>query len=205
MPTGKCYTAVVAPTGFQQDETGQLGFTFQPVRKVWTVRDLVGTVRTALEREYTDVWVEGEISNFRPAESGHLYFTLKDDAAQVRIVMFRSQARLLRFRPDNGFDQPLRDTVLERRLADLRRELRGPGVRNTEPPRLRPRHSAQPLVAGIVRRVGEVNSSVRRDQAIRGRACRNGRRQDEAEGDACQAMLGHTFILGSPPVACQDA
>src|SRR6185312_16031826 len=47
-------------------------------------------------------WVEGEISNFRPAESGHLYFTLKDGDAQLRIVMFRSQARLLRFRPDNG-------------------------------------------------------------------------------------------------------
>ena len=78
MPTGKCYTAVVPPTGFQQEEEGQLGFTFQPVRRVWTVRDLVATVRTALEREYTDVWVEGEISNFRPSDSGHLYFTLKD-------------------------------------------------------------------------------------------------------------------------------
>jgi exodeoxyribonuclease VII large subunit len=92
----------VAPAGFQQDETGQLGFTFQPVRKVWTVGDLVGTVRTALEREYTDVWVEGEISNFRPSESGHLYFTLKDGDAQLRVVIFRMQARLLRFRPDNG-------------------------------------------------------------------------------------------------------
>jgi exodeoxyribonuclease VII large subunit len=92
----------VAPTGSQQEETGQLGFTFQPARKIWTVRDLVGTVRTALEREYTDVWVEGEISNFRPSESGHLYFTLKDGDAQLRIVIFRTQARLLRFRPDNG-------------------------------------------------------------------------------------------------------
>ena len=82
---------------------GQLDFTFQmQQRKVWSVRDLVGAVRTHLEREYTDVWVEGEISNFRPAESGHLYFTLKDENAQIRIVMFRSQARLLRFRPENG-------------------------------------------------------------------------------------------------------
>jgi exodeoxyribonuclease VII large subunit len=102
LAAAKCYTALVAPTGFQQDETGQLGFSFQPVRKLWTVRDLVGTVRTALEREYTDVWVEGEISNFRPSESGHLYFTLKDGDAQLRVVVFRMQARLLRFRPDNG-------------------------------------------------------------------------------------------------------
>src|SRR5436305_7433221 len=81
----------------------QLGFTFQAAaRRIWTVHDLIGAVRTALEREYTDIWVEGEISNFRPAESGHLYFTLKDDAAQLRVVMFRLQARLLRFRPENG-------------------------------------------------------------------------------------------------------
>jgi exodeoxyribonuclease VII large subunit len=59
-------------------------------------------VRTHLEREYGDVWIEGEISNFRPADSGHLYFTLKDDSGQIRVVMFRTQARLLRFRPENG-------------------------------------------------------------------------------------------------------
>ena len=82
---------------------GQLDFTFQaPARRVWTVRDLMSAMRTSLEREYGDVWVEGEISNFRPAESGHLYFTLKDNGAQMRVVMFRSQARLLRFRPADG-------------------------------------------------------------------------------------------------------
>jgi exodeoxyribonuclease VII large subunit len=82
----------------------QLDFTFQAaqMRRIWTVRDLVGAVRTQLEREYTDVWVEGEISNYRPSDAGHLYFTLKDDGAQLRVVMFRLQARLLRFRPENG-------------------------------------------------------------------------------------------------------
>src|SRR5204863_3230451 len=83
---------------------GQLGFTFEqvPARRIWRVADLVSAVRTTVERGYTDVWVEGEISNFRPSESGHLYFTLKDGDAQLRIVMFRSQARLLRFKPTNG-------------------------------------------------------------------------------------------------------
>ena len=71
-------------------------------RRVWRVADLVSAARTAIEHEYTDVWVEGEISNFRPAESGHLYFTLKDGDAQLRIVMFRSSARLLRFKPADG-------------------------------------------------------------------------------------------------------
>jgi exodeoxyribonuclease VII large subunit len=81
----------------------QLGFTFQaPARRIWTVKDLMSAVRSAVEREYTDVFVEGEISNYRPAESGHLYFTLKEDGAQMRVVMFRSQARLLRFKPADG-------------------------------------------------------------------------------------------------------
>src|SRR5256714_2427991 len=80
----------------------QLGFSFQPQRRIFTVRDLVSTVRTALEREYTDIWLGGEISNYRPASSGHLYFTLKDGDAQLRIVMFRTQARLLRFKPADG-------------------------------------------------------------------------------------------------------
>jgi len=66
------------------------------------VADLVSAVRTTVERGFTDIWVEGEVSNYRPADSGHLYFTLKDGDAQLSVVMFRSQARLLRFRPDNG-------------------------------------------------------------------------------------------------------
>lgn len=90
----------------------QLGLTFSaPERKVWIVRDLVAAVRTRLEREYSDVWVEGEISNFRAHDSGHLYFTLKDQNSQIRAVMFRSQARLLRFRPQDGMQVVLRGRV----------------------------------------------------------------------------------------------
>src|SRR5713101_1931834 len=92
--------------------TDQLGFRFTPPeRRVWTVRALVAAVRTHIEREYSDTWVEGEISNFRAHDSGHLYFTLKDENAQIRAVMFRSQARLLRFRPENGMQVVLRGRV----------------------------------------------------------------------------------------------
>ena len=92
--------------------TDQLGFSFRPLdRRIWTVRDLVASVRTHIEREYSDAWVEGEISNFRAHDSGHLYFTLKDQNAQIRAVMFRSQARLLRFRPENGMQVVLRGRV----------------------------------------------------------------------------------------------
>ena len=92
--------------------TDQMGFSFRPPeRRVWKVRDLVSAVRSHIEREYSDAWVEGEISNFRAPDSGHLYFTLKDGNAQIRVVMFRSSARLLRFRPADGLQVVVRGRV----------------------------------------------------------------------------------------------
>jgi len=92
--------------------TDQMGFSFRPPeRRVWKVRDLVAAVRSHIEREYSDAWVEGEISNFRAPDSGHLYFTLKDGNAQIRAVMFRSSARLLRFRPADGLQVIVRGRV----------------------------------------------------------------------------------------------
>jgi exodeoxyribonuclease VII large subunit len=90
----------------------QLGFQFRPPeRRVWTVRALVAAVRTHLEREYSDCWVEGEISNLRSPDSGHLYFTLKEEGAQIQVVMFRSSAKLLRFRPENGLHVTVRGRI----------------------------------------------------------------------------------------------
>ena len=94
------------------EENDQLGFQFRPPeRRVWTVRALVSAVRTHLEREYSDCWVEGEISNLRIPDSGHLYFTLKEESAQIRVVMFRSSAKLLRFRPENGLHVTVRGRI----------------------------------------------------------------------------------------------
>jgi exodeoxyribonuclease VII large subunit len=73
-----------------------------PARTIYTVSDLTAAVARSLEKQFFQVWVEGEISNARPAASGHLYFTLKDDAAQIKAVMFRSNLRLLRFKPADG-------------------------------------------------------------------------------------------------------
>ena len=75
------------------------------------MRELVGQVRDLVEREYNDVWVQGEISNLRPAASGHLYFTLKDADAQLPAVLFRRQALLLRFRPEDGLHVLVRGRV----------------------------------------------------------------------------------------------
>ena len=90
----------------------QMGFSFRPAaRRIWTVRELVASVKTHIEREYTDAWVEGEISNFRAQGSGHLYFTLKDQNSQISAVMFRSSARLLRFKPADGMQVVVRGRV----------------------------------------------------------------------------------------------
>jgi exodeoxyribonuclease VII large subunit len=68
-------------------------------------------VRDLVERDYPDVWVEGEISNLRPVPSGYIYFTLKDADAQLPVVLFRSQAKLLRFRPEDGLHVLVRGRV----------------------------------------------------------------------------------------------
>ena len=90
------------------------------LRKVWSVRELVASIRGSVERSFSDLWLEGEVSNYRPSESGHMYFTLKDGDAQLRIVMFRSVARLLRFRPENGMHIIARGRVT---VYDARGEL----------------------------------------------------------------------------------
>ena len=98
-----------------KDQSGpQLDFTFEEpaaTRRIWPVHALVGHVRGLIEQKFGDVWVEGEISNYRPAPSGHIYFTLKDAEAQLPIVLFRRQAMLLRFRPEDGLHVLVRGRV----------------------------------------------------------------------------------------------
>ena len=67
-----------------------------------TVSELTTAIRTLLEHTFGEVWVEGELSNCRLWNTGHLYFTLKDAAAQLKGVMFRSVVRRLKFRPEDG-------------------------------------------------------------------------------------------------------
>lgn len=80
----------------------QLPLNLVPERKVYTVAEISFAVKDLLESSFPDVWVTGEISNFRAAASGHYYFTLKDAAAQLRAVCFRNQARYLKFKPQDG-------------------------------------------------------------------------------------------------------
>lgn len=73
-----------------------------PARTVLTVSELNATIRDILENQLQTVWVEGEISNARVWNTGHMYFTLKDGASQVKAVMFRSAVRYLKFKPEDG-------------------------------------------------------------------------------------------------------
>ncbi|MCK9419806.1 MAG: exodeoxyribonuclease VII large subunit [Nitrospirae bacterium] len=69
---------------------------------VLTVTQLTTQIKTLLEGAFPDVWVEGELSNLSIPQSGHAYFTLKDEHAQVRAVMFRSSLRFLKFTLQHG-------------------------------------------------------------------------------------------------------
>lgn len=76
--------------------------------RVRTVSEVNAEARFLIEERFRRVWIEGEISNFRPYASGHWYFTLQDDRAQLRCVMFSSANRFVRFRPGNGLSVVLR-------------------------------------------------------------------------------------------------
>ncbi len=72
-------------------------------RRALTVSELTDRIQGVLETEFLDVWVEGEVSNLRfMPSSGHFYFSLKDDKAQIKAVVWRSDARYLKFRPQDG-------------------------------------------------------------------------------------------------------
>ena len=82
-----------------------------PLRYILTVSELTQEIKDILEDKFPDVWVEGEISNLRIPPSGHIYFTLKDDFSQIRSVLFKMQARILRFLPEDGLQVICRGRV----------------------------------------------------------------------------------------------
>src|SRR5882672_10288807 len=73
-----------------------------PTRTIFTVTELTVRVRDLLEEQFFEIWVEGELSNCKVWNTGHLYFTLKDSSSQLRGFMFRSTLRYLKFKPADG-------------------------------------------------------------------------------------------------------
>ena len=70
--------------------------------RIYTVSELTSDIKGILEKTYPFVWIYGEISNFNIPASGHFYFTVKDEHAQINAVMFRNQNRNLKFKPEDG-------------------------------------------------------------------------------------------------------
>lgn len=122
-----------------------------PSSAIFTVSRLNQTVKQLLEGEMGHIWLNGEISNFSQPSSGHWYFTLKDERAQVRCAMFRGSNRRVTFRPQNGQQvliramitlyeprgdyqlladsmQPAGDGLLQQQFEQLKQRLFGEGL-----------------------------------------------------------------------------
>jgi exodeoxyribonuclease VII large subunit len=80
----------------------QIALNWGPEPRYYSVSELTQGIRTMLARQFTDIWVSGEISGTKVPSSGHYYFTLKDDAAQLRCVCYKTTARYLKFKPQDG-------------------------------------------------------------------------------------------------------
>ncbi|MFW2405319.1 MAG: exodeoxyribonuclease VII large subunit [Gammaproteobacteria bacterium] len=140
--------------------------------EIWSISELNTEVRGLLEDHFPSLWITGEISNFARPASGHLYFSLKDDRAEVRCAMFRGQNRLLKFAPGNGDQvivrarvtvyeprgsyqlivehmEPVGEGLLLRKLEELKTRLRAEGLFDDE--------HKQPLPV-LPRRIGVVTS-----------------------------------------------
>src|SRR5215470_8653704 len=89
----------------------QLTFNLQPERRSLTVSELTARIRDLLAKNFVDVRVEGEISNCRTAQSGHIYCTLKDEKAQIRCVWFKQEMRGVKFRPEDGLKVIVRGSI----------------------------------------------------------------------------------------------
>jgi exodeoxyribonuclease VII large subunit len=143
-----------------------------PARRVWTVSDLTAAIRDLLETRFTEVWVEGELSNCRVWNTGHLYFTVKDSGAQIKAVMWRSALRALRFKPEDGLHVVARGRVSvydpkgEYQLVCEHIEPKGAGALQLAFEQLKKRLSAQGLfdqarkrpLPALPRKIGIVTS-----------------------------------------------
>jgi exodeoxyribonuclease VII large subunit len=89
----------------------QLQFNLMPERRVYSVTELTGRIRDLFTRNFTDILVEGEVSNCHEAQSGHIYFVLKDKTSQIRAVCFKTQVRAMKFRPENGLHVTVRGSI----------------------------------------------------------------------------------------------
>ncbi len=80
-------------------------------RDIFTVSEIVARLRWLVDKEFRDIWIQGEVSNLQVSRAGHCYFTLKDSETQIRAVCFKMQYQYLRFRPEEGLEIRVRGGV----------------------------------------------------------------------------------------------
>ena len=73
-------------------------------RTIYSVSEITRNIKSLLQGEYPAVWVRGEVSNFKKAASGHIYFTLKDEKAVIRAVLFRGHQQGMKFALEDGMN-----------------------------------------------------------------------------------------------------
>lgn len=78
---------------------------------IYSVSDINGLIRKQIESKFMNIWLQGEISNFKAHTSGHYYFSLKDDKSQISAVMFKGLNSKLKFKPDSGMEVLVRGKV----------------------------------------------------------------------------------------------
>src|ERR1700682_951748 len=93
------------------EKVKQFELNLAPVRQIWSVAELTSRISNVLSTQFSNLWIEGEVSNCRAAQSGHIYFTLKDANAQIKCVCFRTQAMRLKFRPEDGLKLIVRGSI----------------------------------------------------------------------------------------------
>ena len=111
-------------------------FNWETPRRTFTVAELTTSLREVLTELFTDIWVSGEISGTRLPPSGHYYFTLKDETAQLKCVCYKSSARYLKFKPQDGVavlarGRQMRDDGAD--LLDIGGESTRPGAASVSP------------------------------------------------------------------------
>jgi len=188
-------------------------------------------VRRLLESHFTFVWVEGEVSNFARPSSGHWYFTLKDDSAQVRCAMFRNRNQRVRTTPANGdlvrlrarvslyegrgefqligeFLEPAGTGLLQARFDALRERLRAEGLFDSD--RKRPLPTQVRHLAVVTSPTGAALQDIlqvlgRRDPGIRVSVLPSPVQGEDAAGTLCRAIATANRLREQGPNCDFDA
>jgi exodeoxyribonuclease VII large subunit len=198
----------------------QIALNWGPEPHYFSVSELTFAIRETLARKFTDIWVSGEISGTKIPSSGHYYFTLKDDAAQLRCVCYRTTARYLKYKPQDGvavlargridvYDargevqfvveaiEPQGHGALQLAFEQLKKKLAAEGL--FEPSRKRPLPAMPERIGIVTSPTGAVISDILQilDRRFAGRHVRLYPAQVQGDGSIEQVVAGIEYFSRS--------